>query len=178
MSITAAAAILQRQMIWRWLRHHVTERHAGNVVYGSIVVFALVLVLSHEHASAGTAIVSIIGAVFVVAVAEAYAEFLQEMIALHRPLRGKERRQIFAGIAVHGVAALAPIVFFVLAAFDVLELDTAYTVAKWFGVAVLGIYAYGAYRAAGVSVGRSLLAGGVMTTIGLLLVLLKSLVGH
>jgi hypothetical protein len=165
-------------VIWRWVRHHVTAGHAGNVVYGSIVVFALVLVLSHEHASAVTAIVSIVGAVFVVAVAEAYAEFLQEMIQLHRPLRGRERRQIFAGIAVHGIAALAPIVFFVLAALDWMELDTAYTTAKWFGVAVLGVYAFGAYRAAGVSVGRSALAGAVMTGIGLLLVALKAIAGH
>lgn len=165
-------------MVWTWLRHHLTERHAGNVVYGSIVVFALVLVLSHEHASAATAIVSIIGAVFVVAIAEAYAEYLQEMIALHRPLRWREGRQILAGIAVHGVAALAPIGFFVLAALDWMELGTAYTVAKWFGVAILGLYAFGAYRTAGVPFGRSLIAGGAMTTIGLLLVALKSLIGH
>lgn len=162
-------------MFWNWLRHHVTAGHAGNVVYGSIVVLALVLVLSHEHASAGTAIVSIVGAVFVVAVAEAYAEFLQEMIQLHRPLRGKDRRQILAGIAVHGIAALAPIVFFVLAALDAMELDTSYTVAKWFGVGVLGVYAYGAYRAAGVGVGRSLFAGAMLTAVGLMLVALKSL---
>jgi hypothetical protein len=165
-------------VFWGWLRHHVTSGHAGNVVYGSIVVLALVLVLSHEHASAGTAIVSIVGAVFVVAVAEAYAEFLQEMIQLHRPLRGKDRRQILAGIAVHGVAALAPIVFFVLAALDAMKLDTSYTVAKWFGVGVLGVYAFGAYRAAGASVGRSLLAGTALTTVGLLLVALKSIFGH
>jgi len=165
-------------MLYGWIRHHVTSGHAGNVVYGSIVVLALVLVLSHEHASPATAIVSIVGAVFVVAVAEAYAELLQEMIQLHRPLRGRERREIAAGIAVHGVAALAPIVFFVLAALDWMQLDTAYTVAKWFGVAVLGIYAFAAYRAAGVGVGRSLLAGAVLTAIGLLLVALKSIVGH
>lgn len=165
-------------MFWGWVRHQVTAGHAGNVVYGSIVVFALVLVLSHEHASAATAIVSIVGAVFVVAVAEAYAEFLQEMITLHRPLRGKDRREILAGIAVHGIAALAPIVFFVLAKVGWMELGTAFTTAKWFGVAVLGIYAFGAYRSAGVSVGRSLVAGAVLTTVGLLLVALKSIVGH
>lgn len=165
-------------MFWPWLRHHVTEGHAANVVYGSIVVLALVLVLSHEHASAGTAIVSIIGASLVVSIAEAYSEFLQEMIQLHRPLRGRERRQILAGIAVHGVAALGPIVFFVLAALDAISLDTAYTTAKWVGVGVLGLYAFGAYRAAGGSIQRSLFAGGAMTLVGVVLVLLKSVFGH
>lgn len=165
-------------MVWGWLRHHVTTRHAGNVVYGSIVVLALVLVLSHEHASAGTAIVSILGAAFVVAVAEAYAEFLQEMIELRHELHGPERRQLLAGIAVHGLAALAPIVFFVLAKLHAIDLATAYTTAKWVGVAVLGLYAYGAYRAAGAGIPRSLVAGTVMTCVGLFLVLLKSLVGH
>jgi len=155
-----------------------TAGHAGNVVYGSIVVLALVLVLSHEHATATTAIVSIVGGVFVVAVAEAYAEFLQEMIQRHRPLQGRERSQIVAGIAVHGIAALAPVVFFVLAALDWMELATAYTTAKWFGVAVLGLYAFGAYRAAGVSVARSALAGAVLTGVGLLLVALKAIAGH
>jgi hypothetical protein len=100
------------------------------------------------------------------------------MIQLHRPLRGRERRQILAGIAVHGVAALAPIIFFVLAALDAIALDNAYTIAKWVGAGVLGLYSFGAYRAAGIGVGRSLLAGAVMLTVGLLLVALKSLVGH
>lgn len=165
-------------MVWRWLRHHVTEGHAGNVVYGSIVVLALVLVLDHEHASARTAIVSIAGAVIVVAVAEAYAEVLQVMITGHRELRASDRVDIAAGIAVHGVAAIMPIVFFVLAAFDVMELETAYTTARWFGVAVLGLYAFGAYRAAGMTVARSLVAGGVLTLIGIVLVALKSIIGH
>jgi hypothetical protein len=165
-------------MFWGWLRHHVTEGHAGNVVYGSIVVLALVLVLQHEHASASTAIVSIIGASLVVSIAEAYAEFLQEMIQLHRPLRGRERRQILAGIAVHGVAALVPIVFFVLAQVSAISLDAAYTSAKWTGTGVLGLYGFGAYRAAGGSVQRSLVAGGLLTLIGVVLVLLKSILGH
>lgn len=165
-------------MVWTWLRHHVTQGHAGNVVYGSIVVLAMVLVLDHEHASSATAIVSIVGAVFVVAVAEAYAEFLQEMIAHRRALNRDERRQIVAGITVHGVAALAPIVFFVLARLDVLALQTAYTIAKWVGVAVLGFYAFAAYRAAGLGVRRSLLAGAALTLVGLSLVGLKALVGH
>ncbi|ADB51512.1 hypothetical protein [Conexibacter woesei] len=165
-------------MVWRWLRHHVTEGHAGNVVYGSIVVLALVLVLDHEGASARTAIVSIAGAVIVVAIAEAYAEVLQVMITGHRELRGSDRVDIAAGIAVHGVAAIMPIVFFVLAALDAMKLETAYTTARWFGVCVLGLYAFGAYRAAGVTVTRSLIAGGVLTLIGVVLVMLKSLVGH
>lgn len=165
-------------MVWTWLRHHVTQGHAGNVVYGSIVVLALVLVLDHQHASAQTAIVSIVGAAFVVAVAEAYAEALQEMIETRRALSGRERADIIGGIAVHGLAALAPIVFFVFADLGWMELETAYTVAKWVGVSVLGLYAFGAYRAAGLTVRRSLVAGAFLTTVGLLLVALKALVGH
>lgn len=165
-------------MVWTWLRHHVTEGHAGNVVYGAIVVLALVLVLDHEHASADTAIVSIAGAVFVVAVAEAYASTLQEMLARRRALRAEDRRQIVAGITVHAVGALAPIAFFVLARAGAMELQTAYTTAKWFGVAVLGLYAFAAYRGAGLPVGRSLLAGAALTAVGLVLVGLKAFVGH
>lgn len=165
-------------MVWRWLRHHVTEGHAGNVVYGSIVVLALVLVLDHEHATARTAIVSIIGAVLVVAIAEAYAETLQTMISGHHELRGSDRLEIGAGIAVHGVAAIMPITFFVLSALGAMKLETAYTTARWFGVGVLGLYAFGAYRAAGMTVTRSLVAGGVLTAIGIVLVLLKSIIGH
>jgi hypothetical protein len=165
-------------MLWGFLRHHVTQGHAGNVVYGAIVVLALVLVLDHEHAAASTAIVSIAGAVFVVAIAEAYSEALQEMIELRRPLTTSDRRQIVGGITVHAVGALAPIFFFVLARAGWMELETAYTVAKWFGVAVLGLYAFGAYRAAGLSLTRSLVAGAILTGVGLLLVALKALVGH
>jgi hypothetical protein len=151
---------------------------AGKVVYGSIVALTLIIVLDFDDARAGAAVLSLLAALVAVGCAEAYAEFLEEMLQRRRPLRGRERVTIVEGIALHLTPALAPIAFFLLAAVRAIKLEVAYGLAEWTGVAVLGLFAFGAYRAAGASVGRSLVAGGALTAVGLLLVVVKLWADH
>lgn len=160
-----------------WLREHLLPG-AGKVVYGSIVALTLVIVLDFEDARGGAAVLSLLAALVAVGFAEAYAEFLEQMLRNRRPLRGRERVEILEGIALHLLPALAPILFFLLVAVRVLGLETAYGLAEWTGVAVIGLFAFGAYRAAGASVARSLLAGGALTAVGLGLVVIKLLADH
>lgn len=160
-----------------WLREHLLPG-AGKVVYGSIVALTLVIVLDFEDARGGAAVLSLLAALIAVGFAEAYAEFLAEMIQHRRALRGAERVRILEGIALHLLPALAPIAFFLLVGVRLLGLETAYGLAEWTGVAVIGLFAFGAYRAAGASIGRSLVAGGALTAVGLVLVLIKLWADH
>lgn len=160
-----------------WLREHLLHG-AGKVIYGSIVALTLIIVLDFEDATGGAAVLSIVLALIGVAFAEAYAEFLQEMIKNRRPLRRRERLAIFEGVGMHLLPSLVPVVFFLLAWLRALKLETAYGLAEWTGVAVLGLFGFGAYRAAGASVGRSLIAGTALTGVGLVLVLIKLFADH
>ena len=69
------------------------------------------------------------------------------------------------------VAAVAlgiafPCVFFILAAAGALEEETAFTVAKWSGLGLIGFYGFCAGRLTGASVAASLLQALVVGTIG------------
>lgn len=160
-----------------WLRAHVVDG-AGKVVYGSIVALALIIVLDFDDATAGGAALSLLAALFAVGCAEAYGEFLEAMIHRRRTLRGAERLEIVEGVVLHLLPALAPIPFFLLAAVRAIGLEVAYGLAEWTGVAALGLFAFGAYRAAGGSFARSLVAGGLLTGVGLLLVVVKLIADH
>jgi hypothetical protein len=71
--------------------------------------------------------------------------------------------------------AILPALFFTLAAFDVITLDTAFEIAEWTGVAVLGSYALFANLRAGLSVRSSIMVGLGFTALGAALVALKVL---
>ncbi len=160
-----------------WLREHLFPG-AGEVIYGSIGALTLVIVMDFEEARGGATVLSLVAALVAVGFAEAYSEFLEEMLQNRRPLRRRERLAILEGVGLHLLPCLAPIAFFLLAWLRVLALETAFGLAEWTGVAVIGLFAFGAYRAAGASVGRSLLAGGALTGVGLLLVVIKLWADH
>ncbi len=160
-----------------WLRLHLLPG-AGKVIYGSIVALTLVIVMDFEEARGGATVLSLLAALIAVGFAEAYAEFLEEMLRNRRPLRRRERWAIVEGVGLHLSPCLAPIAFFLLAAVRVIGLETAFGLAEWFGVAVIGLFAFAAYRAAGASIGRSLVAGGLLTGVGLMLVVVKLWADH
>ena len=68
-----------------------------------------------------------------------------------------------------------PALFFVLAAVGVLQLDTAFDVAKWSGVGLLSFYGFCAARLAGAGLRRSLLHASATGAIGGVLIAIKSL---
>jgi hypothetical protein len=81
---------------------------------------------------------------------------------------------------VRDVAAVAfgiafPVVFFVLAAAHAIEEDTAFTIAKWSGVGLVGFYGFCAARLAGESLSASVLRGLAAGLIGAFLIALKAL---
>ena len=66
--------------------------------------------------------------------------------------------------------------FFLLAAFDVLDLARAFTIAKFSGLALIGFYAYWAARFAGNPVPRALGQAAIMAAVGVVIIGLKAVV--
>jgi hypothetical protein len=79
-----------------------------------------------------------------------------------------------AGAVALGVGC--PAVVFLLAAAHVVELDTAFAVATWGGLGLIGFYGYWAARFAGSSVPRALFQAALVAAIGGIVIAFKALV--
>jgi multidrug transporter EmrE-like cation transporter len=68
-----------------------------------------------------------------------------------------------------------PAVFFLLAAVHAIQLDTAFTIAKWTGLGLIGFYAYWAARFASTPVPRALAQAVMVAVVGGAMIVLKAL---
>ncbi|WP_222263317.1 hypothetical protein [Modestobacter marinus] len=147
----------------------------ARVVYGSIIGLALVIVVEAHPPRTGVVIGWLLGTAVAVALAELYSEIIGvETRERHHVTRPEVMEMLDdAGAVAFGVAF--PIVFFVLALLGVVELGTAFTIAKWAGLGLIGFYGYWAARFSGAPVPRALLQGAGVALVGGALIALKAL---
>jgi hypothetical protein len=88
---------------------------------------------------------------------------------------GREIPGLIGDATAVAVGAGFPAVFFLLAALKVVDLDTAFTIAKWSGLALIFAYAWAASRLAGSSLAKATLHASVVGAIGLVLIAIKAL---
>jgi hypothetical protein len=69
-----------------------------------------------------------------------------------------------------------PSLFFILAAAGALELETAFTLAKWSGLGLIGAYGFCAARFAGAGLWTAIAQALAVAAIGALLIAVKALV--
>jgi hypothetical protein len=162
--------------IRRFVAAHLESRQVSRVVYGSIIGLALVVVLEAHPPPPRSVIVSLLATAIAVGLAELYSELVGFETLRRRKARAAELRHLGQDIAAVAFGIAFPAVFFVLAAVDVLEDDTAFTVAKWTGVGLIGLYGFAGARLSGAGVPGALLQAAAVALIGVLLIVLKSLV--
>jgi Na+/proline symporter len=131
------------------IESHLGSEDVSRVLYGTIVGLALVLALeAGVHEPGETA-----GLILATAVAIGLADLFSDAIATEartrtRVTRAHLRRHARAAAAVV-IGAGFPAVFFVLAALGAMTQHTAFTLAKWSGLALVCGYAFLAARMAG-----------------------------
>jgi len=120
-------------------------------------------------------VATLLGTAVAVSLAELYSDFVGTETRTRRRVRRSEVRDMGyrAGDVASGIAF--PVVFFVLAAAQVIENDTAFTIAKWSGLGLIGFYGFCAGRLAGESLPASALQAFAVSLIGGLLIALKAL---
>jgi hypothetical protein len=157
------------------LFHRHAER-AARAVYGTIIALAVIATLEGGSTPAEEIIAAVIGGVVAAQLAELYAGYLADVIRLQRhPERGRVRAAAFDSFA-GTLAALLPVIPFVLAAAGAMERQTAFDIAFWAGLGVLAAYALLANHLAGLRGTQNLLACLAVLGIGLALIALKALV--
>jgi hypothetical protein len=157
------------------IRAHLDSPQVARVVYGSIIGLALVVALEAHPPSAGFVIGALLATAMAVALAELYSEAIGGEMRAHRRLERAEMRDmaVDAGAVAFGVGF--PAVFFLLAAAGALEERTAFTVAKWTGLGLIGAYGFAASRLAGLNVGGALVRGAGIAAVGAFLIAVKAI---
>jgi hypothetical protein len=158
------------------IRAHLDSRQVARVVYGAIIGLALVAALEAHPPQVG----SVIGLQLATAVAVALAEIYSEVLGSETRHRRRATAADLGRFATEGLAVAFgvafPVVFFILCALGAMELDTAFTIAKWSGAGLIGFYGFCAARLAGESLFGSLLHAAAVLLIGLFVIALKALV--
>jgi hypothetical protein len=147
---------------------------AARAVYGSIIALAVIVVLDDGHSEADEVIIAVIGATVGAMLAETYADYIADVIRRGRHLHLREARQAFTDSVLGMLAAWLTLLPFVAVEVGVIETSTAFSLATWFGLGVIGLYTLVANHRAGIPFGTSLWVTGLMLALGLALIAVKS----
>jgi VIT1/CCC1 family predicted Fe2+/Mn2+ transporter len=152
------------------------KAHLGSrIIYGAIIGLALVVALE-EHPPSSRVVATLLGTALAVGLAEFYSDIIGTETRTRRHVRRAELPDMLYDVAAVAYGIAFPAVFFVLAAADAIEEDTAFTIAKWSGVGLIAVCGFIAAHLAGDSLSASTLRALAAGLIGALLIALKALV--
>jgi VIT1/CCC1 family predicted Fe2+/Mn2+ transporter len=156
------------------LEAHLGSRQVARVVYGSIIGLALVVAIEAHPPRTGVVVGWVFGTAIAVALAELYSEIVGVETRERHPVTRVQIAHMMDDAVAVAFGVAFPDLFFLLAAIGVLELETAFTIAKWSGLALIGCYGYWAARLSGAPVPRALVRGGIVALVGAALIALKA----
>lgn len=154
---------------------HLGSRDVARVIYGAIIGLALVVALGQHPPTSGQAVGAIIATALAVGMAEIYSEFVGTEARARRRVRRAELRALVRDAAAVTFGAGFPAIFFVLSATGAIEVDLAFTLAKWTGLALICAYGFLAGRLAGSTTTEALAHAAVLGLIGGALIAVKAI---
>jgi hypothetical protein len=154
---------------------HLGSRDVAKVIYGAIIGLALVVALSRHPPTAVQTAAAVIATAVAVGLAEVYSEFVGTEARTQRRVRRTELHELAMESVAVALGAGFPAVFFILSALHVMEVGTAFTLAKWTGLGLICLYGYLAARLAGCRLSTALLHTAVLGAIGGGLIAIKAL---
>ena len=160
----------------RFVGAHLGSRQVSRVVYGSIIGLALVLALEAHPPPPAAVVASLLGTAVAVALAELYSELVGFETTRHRKAGATEVRELIADVVAVAFGISFPALFFLLATTDALETETAFRIAKWTGLGLIGVYGFAGARLSGAGLVASFVQATTVALIGAALIVLKSLV--
>jgi hypothetical protein len=158
------------------LGDHLGSTQVSRVIYGSIIGLALVVALEHDPPRAGVMVGTLIATGVAVGLAELYSEVVGTEVQTRRRVERARAHEIAADVAAVCVGISFPAVFFLLSSLGAMELDTAFEIAKWSGLGLIGFYGFCAARLSGMGVPAAVMQATAVAAIGGVLIGLKALV--
>jgi hypothetical protein len=154
---------------------HLRAHNVARIIYGAIIGLALVLALELHPPAAGAVVATLVGTALAVVLAEVYSDVIGTEVRTRTRITREHLAEVLedAGAVAFGISF--PAVFFVLAAAGAIEVERAFTLAKWSGLGLIGFYGFCGARLAGASVRRSLLHAVAVGLIGGFVIALKAI---
>ncbi len=155
---------------------HLGSRQVTRVLYGSIIGLALVLTFELHPPEDTTIAGSLVATAIAVGLAELYSDVIGTETRERRHVTRHDMAHMLEDVAAVVVGVSFPAVFFVLAGLGLLETGTAFDLARWSGLGLIGGYGFFAAHLAGSSLLRSLAHAVVVVLLGALLILAKAVI--
>ena len=159
----------------RVIQAHLGSRQVARVIYGAIIGLAIVVALEAHPPAPGFVVGSLLGTALAVALAEVYSEVVGTETRTGRRVRRDELGRAAADALAVAFGIGFPTVFFLLAVMNAIETDSAFTLAKWSGAALIGFYGFWAARLAGAGLPVAVLQALAVSAVGGMLIVLKAL---
>jgi hypothetical protein len=160
----------------RAIEAHLGTRQVGRVIYGAIIGMALIVVLEGHPPKPARIVSGLVATALAVGLAELYSEMVATETRLRQRVGREHVRVILEDVLAVSFGILFPAVYFILVVVGAIELDTAFDLAKWTGVALIAFYGFCAARLAGDGVVEALIRGVVAGAIGVALIAFKAVV--
>jgi hypothetical protein len=157
------------------LETHLGSQQVSRVIYGAILGLALTLGLERHPPGAGVVVATLFATAIAVGLAEIYSEVVGTETRTRTRIDRASLREIAADSAFVAFGITFPSVFFLLAAAGAVEIGTAFEMAKWSGLGLIGFYGFCAARLAGEPTWRALLYATAIALVGAFLIALKAL---
>ena len=165
-----------RKSLRQTIEEHLGSELVSRVIYGSILGLALILVLHAHPPGNGVVIGSLLATGIAAGLAELFSEAIGTATRTRRPVKRSELGKMADSALAVAYGVSFPCVFFVLAALGWIEQSTAFDLAIWSGLGLIGTYGFIAARFAGLGVGRALLGSAGIAVVALLLIIFKALI--
>jgi hypothetical protein len=156
------------------LAAHLRTHNVARIIYGSIIGLALVVALEQHPPSAGAIVATLLGTALAVAVAEIYSDVIGTEVRTRARISRRHLSEVVEDAALVAFGIAFPAVFFLLAAFEAIERDTAFTLARWTGLFLIAAYGFAAARLAGMGLSRSLVQAVAIGLVGAFVILLHA----
>ena len=176
MSAMQPTAGAQRDGLGGRIERHLGGERVARVTYGAIIGMALIVVLEKHPPSSGIVVGTLLATALAVALAELYSEVIGHQTRHRERVQPHHLRRLIGDVAGVAFGIAFPCVFFLADAAGLLKEDTAFTLAKWSGLFLIGFYGFCAARLAGEKFLPALLQALAVAAIGALLIAFKAVV--
>jgi hypothetical protein len=158
----------------RGVEAHLGSRQVSRVVYGSIIGVALIVALQSHPPSAAVMIGWLAGTGIAVGLAELYSEVVGEETRTRHRVTRRRLRHMAEDATVVSFGIAFPVVFFLFPLAGIGSVETAFTIAKWSGLGLVGFYGFWAARLAGAPWHRAILYAVAVAAVDAVLIVLKA----
>jgi hypothetical protein len=173
--LSARERILAGRML-RVVDDHLRSTQVSRVIYGAIIGLALVVALEHDPPRPAVMVATLLATALAVGLAELYSEIVGTGVRTRQRVPRARVGEIAADVGAVAFGIGFPAVFFLLAVADAMAVETAFTLAKWSGLALIGLYGFSAARLAGAGLPAALAQAAAVALIGAFLIVLKALI--